>query len=423
MPGSSSSRGILRSLRTASVTAALVIALLVTTAFGFLAFGDYTRRPMESVLRRYAETLVRELPANADQAAVEAFARRNAVVVQLRHGETMLTGDPGISQSPSFTMIGVEVAVPGDGIAVLSWPALDIDRIHAMAPIVLIVLILVVLAAHHAYEARLLAPLRWLRRGVDAVAAGRFDMVLPVLDQRDELGEVSRAFNDMAFRVRAMLQSRERLLADVSHELRSPLTRIKVALEFLPESDKRRMLAEDVRAIERLIATLLERERLGQNGGVRVAEPVDLAALAEEVAAAEERPPGVRVRVEGEGVDLLGDPDLLRILLVNLVDNAIKFSQPGSRPVEIAVETHDSCGWITITDDGIGVPEGERQRIFEPFVKLDAGRGHGHGFGLGLDLCRRIAEAHGGAIALASADGGGAKVTVTLPICPPGAFL
>lgn len=416
-PSSSSTpRGILRSLRTASVVATVVIAMLVISVFGFLAFGDYVRGPVETVLRRYAETLVRELPAEADQAAVEAFARRNGVAIRISRGATTLSGESGETRPPSFTMITVEVAAPGGGTAVLSWPGLDIDRIHAAAPIVLIALIVVVLGARHAYEARLLGPLQWLKRGVDAVGAGRFDVVLPVFNQRDELGEVTRAFNHMASRVQGMLQARERLLADVSHELRSPLTRIKVALEFMPGSDKRQMLEDNVRAMERLVATLLERERLNHAGGLTAVAPVDLAGLAREVAAADRRPPGVRVTAEEGGAHVLGDTELLRILIDNLVDNAIKFSRPQSRPVEIAV-TPASLGWrITITDDGIGIPENERKRVFDPFVKLDTGRGHGRGHGLGLDLCRRIVMAHGGTIQLTAADGGGSRAIVTLPV-------
>jgi len=410
--------GILRGLRVASLATAAVIALLVVAAFGFLTFGGYVRGPMENVLRRYAETLARELPADADQATVDALARREGVVIRLDRGGTILVSTPVETAPPRFTMIAVEAPVPSGGTVVLSWPSLDIDRIHAAAPIMLISLIVVVLGVRHAYEARLLAPLRWLKRGVDAVGAGRFDIVLPIFDRRDELGEVTRAFNAMASRVRGMLRDRERLLADVSHELRSPLTRIKVALEFLPDNDKRMMIVDDVRRMERLITTLLERERLGS--GRLPAAAVDLGALAREVADAERRAPGTRATTSGED-DLIvtGDVDALRILLVNLVDNAIKSSRPDSRPVEIAVERDGGGIRVTVADNGVGIPEGERERVFEPFVKLETGRGHGPGHGLGLDICRRVASAHGGTISLTANEGGGVRAIVVLPTRAP----
>lgn len=414
-----SERGILDHLRVASLLAAAVIVALVTVAFALVSFGDYVHKPGQAVLRGYAELLVRELPSDPDQGTLDAFARAKAVEVVIRRGGKTLVAYPDDGPrlpSAGFRTIGVEVALADGGVAVLSWPSFDPDRAHSVFLVVLVALIVAVLFARHAYEARLLQPLRWLRQGVESVGEGDIDVVLPIVNERDELGHLARAFNAMARRVRTMLEERERLLADVSHELRSPLTRMKVALELLPDGEKRRALADSVQTMERLVTTLLERERLNRPNRRSERVPVDLAALASETAATETRPPGVSWAAPDDGAYVLADPAMLRILIGNLIDNAIRFSLPDSRPVVVSVEP-DVDGWrLIVADDGVGISPADSERVFKPFVKLDPSRGHGTGYGLGLDLCRRIVEAHEGSIALEPGAGRGCRFVVRLPV-------
>jgi len=263
-----------------------------------------------------------------------------------------------------------------------------------------------------------LRPLQWLRAGVDAVARGDFQTRVPVV-HRDEIGQVAEAFNAMTRRVEEMIADRERLLGDVSHELRSPLSRVKVALALLPEGEEREAIENDVREMETLITVLLERERLRARTEKMTTRDVDLAALVGEVVETfAGRGPGIEVFVPQGGFVVPGDDDLLRLLLSNLLDNAVKFSRGDSRPVEVRLSRSEEGIVLRVSDDGPGIPAGEEERIFEPFVKLDPARGHRRGYGLGLNLCRRIAEAHRGTIRVASKDGGGAVVEVTLKDSP-----
>ena len=245
------------------------------------------------------------------------------------------------------------------------------------------------------------------------MARGDFKTRVPVV-RDDEIGQVAVAFNVMASRVGEMINDRERLLADVSHELRSPIARMKVALEFVPQGDKRDALDRDLREMESLIAVLLERADLRSRTGRLKGEAVDMNAVAGEVATAfADQGPGVEFVSKG-AVTIHADPALMKLLIQNLVDNAVKFSRPDSRPVVVKLETEKDQVVLRVADDGIGIPAGSEKQIFEPFVKLDRARGHRVGYGIGLDLCQRIVQLLGGTIRLIPRQPRGTEAVVTL---------
>lgn len=256
----------------------------------------------------------------------------------------------------------------------------------------------------------LLRPVRTLGDGVARLAAGELDVVLPA-PTRDELGAVTRAFNDMVGRVREMIRARDRLLLDVSHELRSPLTRMRVAIELLPEGRQREGMVADVAEMEAMIAELLELERLRDGRGLRIAR-IDLAPVVRDVAAA------VHARIVSmpAALNIDGDAEKLRIVLRNLLENAVKYSLPDSAPVEVAAAVDDAHVVIRVTDDGQGVPEEDRPSLFEPFFRVDRSRSKmPAGYGLGLSICKRIVEGHGGTISVQANAGRGSTFVVTLP--------
>jgi signal transduction histidine kinase len=259
---------------------------------------------------------------------------------------------------------------------------------------------------------RLLRPVRTLGDGVARLAAGELDVLLPATT-RDELGAVTRAFNEMVGRVREMIRARDRLLLDVSHELRSPLTRMRVAIELLPDGAARSGMIADVAEMEAMIAELLELERLRDGRGLRLAR-IDLAPIVRDVAAAF----GQRVRIvslPGQ-LPLDADAEKLRTVLRNLLENAVKYSLPDSAPVELSAARDDEHVVLRVTDDGQGVPEEDRAALFEPFFRVDRARSKTPaGYGLGLSICKRIVEAHGGTIAVEANAGRGTTFVVTLP--------
>jgi len=314
---------------------------------------------------------------------------------------------------------GVRTAADGTRVT-LCWSLLSFRDRHLPLLFGLVLVVGAVVGSAFWFLQRQLRPLALLHRGVEAVARGDFATRVPVV-RGDEIGEVAAAFNAMARRVGEMLDDRERLLADVSHELRSPLARMKVALELMPEGEKRDALARDVAEMSKLIAVLLERQELRSRTALAAPREVRLDLIAGEVVAAGAgRGPGVVLAeppatAGARGVSVQGDAAMLRLLLRNLIDNAIKFSPPDRAPVEVRVEASGEEVLLRVLDDGIGIPPGAEERLFAPFVKLDPARGHGVGHGLGLNLCQRIVELHGGSIRLLPRRPRGTEVAVTLP--------
>jgi signal transduction histidine kinase len=260
-----------------------------------------------------------------------------------------------------------------------------------------------------------LKPLRWLKEGVEKVSEGDLSTRVPVV-RMDEIGQVGRAFNQMTGRVEQMLNDHDRLMADVSHELRSPLARMKVALEMMPEGNKREQIARDINEMEALTAALLERERIKNRAAQPDHEEFDLVALTRRVVDGfDGANPGVKL-VDAPRVLLLkADEALVKVLLQNLIDNAVKFSLEDSEAVVIRIAVANSSATITIDDDGSGIPDELADRVLEPFVKLDPSRGHRNGYGLGLNLCQRIVQAHSADLRIEGRKPRGTRIVVELP--------
>jgi signal transduction histidine kinase len=262
----------------------------------------------------------------------------------------------------------------------------------------------------------ILRPLRSLHEGVTRLSEGQLDVIVP-RRTRDEFGVLTDAFNQMVRRIGEMVRARDQLLLDVSHELRSPLTRIKVALALLPESEKGRRIGADVAEMEAMITELLELERLREGRGIRT-ERRDLVPLLREVAESfQDRPPGARVLFQGAAPEILLDldGDRMRTVLRNLLENAIKYSLPDSGPVEISAVQDGATVVVRVTDDGPGIPEADLANLFEPFFRVDRSRSKkSGGYGLGLSICKRILDAHGGSIVVANNAGRGATFTLIL---------
>jgi len=285
---------------------------------------------------------------------------------------------------------------------------------HKLFWLLLFAMIGVVLAAY-AFQRRLLRPIRWLDEGVAKLSAGRLDVAVPVRT-RDEFGVLTQAFNRMVERVSQMVQARDQLLLDVSHELRSPLTRLKVALEFLPEGEQRAGMAADVDEMERMVSELLELERLRDGRGVRMARQDLLPILREVAAGFRDRPPGIRELITDRELAVDIDADRMRMVFRNLLDNAFKYSLPDSRAVEISTSQGGDNIVVRVSDDGPGIPESDLDSIFEPFFRVDRSRTRSTGgYGLGLSICKRIMDAHGGAIAVERNPGRGTTFVLRLP--------
>jgi signal transduction histidine kinase len=269
----------------------------------------------------------------------------------------------------------------------------------------------VVAAVSYPLVRRLTRRLERLQKEVDAWGEGRLSVRVAV-EGRDEVARLATSFNRAAARIEVLVGAQKSLLANASHELRSPLARLRMAAELLQDKAPqpiREEIARNIAELDQLIEELLLASRLDAMAETeRVLETVDLTALlAEECARA-------GAALSAPPLSLQGEPRLLRRMVRNLLENAARH---GAAPIE-AVLSAPTAEWIRldICDSGPGVPEAEREPIFTPFHRRAGASEADGGVGLGLSLVRQIARRHGGDAVCLPREGGGACFRVTLPI-------
>lgn len=267
----------------------------------------------------------------------------------------------------------------------------------------------------------LFKPIRAIRYGAAQIGAGNFHHRISDV-RRDQLGDLATDINKMAHDVQRMLDAKRQLLFGISHELRSPLSRMKLALELASDSDDAAAFGEDVREMEKIISTLLEAERLNtRHAGINIAR-VNAKQLVENMvkdffARSEDR---IEIDVEDD-VFLNVDEARTTLLLKNLVSNALRYTDREDGPVKIETAAGDDAWVLKVSDCGPGIPADQVEFIGEPFYRGDPSRTRNTGgSGLGLYLARLVAEAHGGTLKLDAEYGSGACFVVVLPFEPAG---
>lgn len=287
------------------------------------------------------------------------------------------------------------------------------DRPRLVGWITLTVLLLLTALAY-LFVRRLLRPLDDIRGGAQRYGSGDFAQPIPVR-RRDELGDLAADINAMAHDLHQMLEAKRALLLAISHELRSPLTRARLNTELLPETAEvasmREALLRDLGVMRDLVSDLLESERLGQGHAVLHLEPTDLGQLVHEVlhemAASAPNQRGVRVRVEAAVPLIPLDRTRMRLLLRNLLDNALRHSIDAAGAPELHVGRSGRSVVLTVRDHGVGVDPAALPHLAEPFYRTDAARERATGgVGLGLYLCKLVAIAHGGEFTVRNAQPG-----------------
>jgi two-component system, OmpR family, sensor kinase len=312
------------------------------------------------------------------------------------------------------------------------YPAPEVPLSTGMAQLAAALAVLAVLSIPLARS--ITAPLEKLGTLTRAFGAGDLS-ARSGLQSADEIGDLARAFDDMADRVISLRKAEKELLANVSHELRTPLARIRMALELVREGDTRRAagyltdIEEDLVELERMLDDITTAARLDLSRGTDgdPLPPLRKKRLSarELVDAAHARfqkrlPLRLLVcRVASSAPEVEADPNLLRRALDNLLDNAAKFSDPDTAIELEARRGDDGALLLTVKDHGIGIHRAELERIFEPFYRTDRSRARTTGgVGLGLALARRIASAHGGSIAVESEPENGSQFFVSIPAAP-----
>ena len=276
----------------------------------------------------------------------------------------------------------------------------------------------IVLLLNYFMVNKLLDPVRLLRKGAERIRLG--DLSFRVKSNRqDELGELTDSINHMADSLQSMLEAKRQLLLAISHELRTPITKAKLRLEFMPGSDERDQLKEDIQEIELLITDLIEAERLNEEHAVLTAEPTPIVAFVEGVCDQfKNYPSGVELKLPAQDREIVIDNLRVRLLITNLVNNAIRHGQ--GNPIVVRVSFNGHFTLLEVKDNGEGIGEEHLSQISEPFYRADSSRQRNTGgLGLGLYLCRLIATAHGGELIIQSKLGEGTHIKVKLPAHPP----
>jgi signal transduction histidine kinase len=262
---------------------------------------------------------------------------------------------------------------------------------------------------------RLMDPVRRLRQGAEKICAGDLSYRVEVT-RNDELGELTESINHMADSLQSMLEAKRQLLLAISHELRTPVTRAKLQLEFMEDSALRETLRDDINEIDLLISDLIEAERLSTKHAALIPDDVDFAdyisMLSEQY---QYYQGGLILDMPAQDQPMQIDKLRIRLLLANIVNNAIRHGH--NKPVTITVSFANDEAMLSVKDEGEGISEEHLRHVREPFYRVDSARTrHTGGFGLGLYLCNLIAEAHGGRMDIASTPGQGTRVNIYIPI-------
>ncbi len=362
----------------------------------------------------------------------ESFSRREAEAgargfpVRLEDGRTLWVMRPGLRQRAGGQRAGPsEGGPPGAGPGgpragrpeppPLPFVPPDWQRGVGLV-VLLVILFLAVSAGAYPVVRRLTRRLEALKQGVERFGAGDLRQRVEV-SGRDEVAAVATSFNQAAGKVEALVRSHQSLLANASHELRSPLARMKMAVSMLDDAPPglrdeqraklKREIDTNVAELDALVEEVLLASRLDAAATtLDPAERVDLLALAAEEAAR------VDAAVDGVSLTVTGDERLLRRALRNLLENARHY---GGRDIGVRIERAAGRAVVRVSDRGPGVPEALRERIFEAFYRLPGHAEKAGGVGLGLSLVRQIAERHGGSVRCEARDGGGSCFVLSLP--------
>jgi signal transduction histidine kinase len=350
----------------------------------------------------------------------------NDIMERLERRENIDHGERGERGEPGEHEHGPRFGIPPREEPLLSPVSNMLPQGWAVgAPALLIMLMLVFAAVAIVawpVASRLTRRLQALTHGVERFGSGQLGLRVEV-EGKDEVAELARSFNEAAQRIEDLVTAHRTLLANASHELRSPLARMKMAVSMLSDMPPERAaqlkqeIHEDIRELDELVEEVLLASRLDAKAGIDL-HPVDLLGLMTE----EARRTGAEVHagIEATTLNLQADDRLLRRAVRNLLENARRYGRQGqeSAQVDASIVVLPQAIDIVIEDRGPGVPLEQRDRIFEPFYRLPGHAEHAGGVGLGLSLVRQIARKHGGEVRCEAREGGGSRFVISLPRLP-----
>jgi signal transduction histidine kinase len=260
---------------------------------------------------------------------------------------------------------------------------------------------------------RMFRPIAAISSQVKKIGEGDLTQAVQ-LQGKGELALLATGINRMAQQIKAMLESKSGLLLAISHELRSPMTRMRVNLELLEESEIQQKLIDDIREMETLVAAILESEKLNSSHAPLNLSHCELLNLIEEVV--QHHPCRNRIKTSMSPIELEVDQLRIKLLIKNLLDNACRYSADEQNLINVSLSHDQNHALIEVQDRGIGIAAEDIPRLTEAFYRSDHARQRDTGgYGLGLYLCKLVVEAHGGQIVIESEPGRGTRISVKLP--------
>ena len=427
---------ILKSVFTKLLAIILLAGLLLNLAVGvfFVVHRVFVSQPFQKTIYHYINYIVDDLGNPPQLARARQVSQETALQISYEGSGAAWTTDPDSSKfSPrrlhawknypnvSSGKIRRHFVVKIDherGVFRFKFSTFPGEEEHLTGwHFGLLLVVSLILGGAYLMIRKVLKPIAHLKEGVQQVGEGNLNHTVSVKG-RDELRDLAEAFNEMTTRIKSMLRTKERLLVDVSHELRSPLTRVGVALEFMPDSQAKESIKADLDEMKHMISTILDTARNHHAYADVNLESIDLVdLLRESVAHFAGQPPGVSTKdLPSKLVCRLDRPKMTTVLR-NILANALKYSTDDSPPVEVTIVMKPLFAMVGIRDYGIGIPDEELDAIFEPFYRVDKSRSRKTGgFGLGLSLCKTIMEAHGGKIDITRPPGDGTLVSLSIPL-------
>ncbi len=438
---------MLRSLR-ARTTALAALAVGVVLVFTALALVSSQRNILTDGLDESLTAEVEDLTSSIAETAggaettLDVHIDDDAVAQVVADDGEVLAGTPNLGGAPALTAAADATTATTvrsarvlnsdyrlastrvDGLVVLvGAPVDDIDEsISALRFSLVVAVPLVVLALGGLVwwlTGRVLEPVESIRREVADISSRSLHRRVPEPGSGDEIERLARTMNEMLDRLQAAAEHQQQFVADASHELRSPLTRIRAELEVDLEhpgtadlAATHRSVLEEVDRMQQMIDDLLALARLDEHRRPAFGT-VALDDLVRAEVASLHATPTVRFHPNDGGAIIRGDAAQLRRVVRNLLDNAARHAD-GLIAVDLA--SVDDRVTLQVSDDGPGVPATQRERVFDRFTRIDEARNPGDGgSGLGLAIAREIVQAHGGTISIGEARHGGARVVVELP--------
>ncbi len=290
-------------------------------------------------------------------------------------------------------------------------PKDHIHRRHALP----IFLIIILLALFYVITRKLFLPIKTLESGVKRIGNGELEHRINI-NRNDELGSLANSINQMADDIQQMLEAKRQLLLAISHELRSPVTRAKVAAALLPESSHSKTIEEELNEIDALIEEILETERLSTRHHILNRTKASISIVAKKTLENYFSTRALVINIHDIPYEMNIDVPRIKLLIKNLVDNALKHTPIANPPPIITLKSEKENIVLTVQDFGIGIEEKLIPSLTEPFYRVDPSRQRETGgYGLGLYLCKMIAEAHGGTLQINSKEQIGTTVSFILP--------